>query len=149
MFKSLLATSFALGLCLAGHAANAAEIEVQMLNKGSDGQAMVFEPAAIKAQVGDIVRFIPKDRGHDAVSIKGLIPEGAADFKGKVNQLVEVKVEKEGIYVVKCSPHFGMGMVAVIAVGEIEPSHVEAINAAKMPKKAKERMNAALSELGL
>lgn len=149
MFKSLLATSLALGLCLAGHAANAAEIEVQMLNKGSDGQAMVFEPSAIKAQVGDIIRFIPKDRGHDAVSIKGLIPEGAADFKGKVNQLVEVKVAQEGLYVVKCSPHFGMGMVAVIAVGEIEPSQVEAINAAKMPKKAKERMNAALSELGL
>ena len=149
MFKSLLATSFALGLCLAGHSVNAAEIEVQMLNKGSDGQAMVFEPAAIKAQVGDIIRFIPKDRGHDAVSIKGLIPEGAADFKGKVNQPLEVTVEQDGLYVVKCSPHFGMGMVAVIAVGEIEPSQVETINAAKMPKKAKERMSAALSELGL
>ncbi len=43
--------------------AAAAEIEIKMLNKGADGQAMVFEPAAVKANVGDVITFVPVDKG--------------------------------------------------------------------------------------
>ena len=52
----------------------AAEIEVKMLNKGSDGQAMVFEPATVKAAVGDVITFVPVDKGHDAAAVKDMIP---------------------------------------------------------------------------
>src|SRR5262245_57706486 len=47
-------------------AANAAEIEVKMLNKGTDGGVMVFEPAFVKIEPGDSVKFVATDKGHNA-----------------------------------------------------------------------------------
>jgi pseudoazurin len=126
-----------------------AEIEVKMLNKGADGQAMAFEPAAIKAAVGDTIRFVPTDKGHDAAAVKGMIPDGAEEFKGKMNQELLVTVDKEGAYVVKCTPHLGMGMVALIVVGDAAPANLDAIKIGKLPKKARERIDAAAAELGL
>jgi pseudoazurin len=129
--------------------AGAAEIEVKMLNKGSDGQAMVFEPAAIRAAPGDVIRFVPVDKGHNAAAVKGLIPEGTAEFIGKINQGLSVTVEQEGAYVIKCAPHLGMGMVALVVVGEGAPANIDAVKSAKMPKKAKDRLDAAVTQLGL
>lgn len=127
----------------------AAEFEVKMLNKGSDGQAMVFEPATVKAAVGDTIVFVPVDKGHDAASVKGMIPEGAAEFKGKMNETLKVTVDKEGAFVVKCTPHLGMGMVALIVAGEGAPANLDAIKTTKLPKKARERLDAEIANLGL
>ena len=59
------ATSLALA-ALIGTSAFAETFEVQMLNKGSDGERMVFEPAFIQAAPGDTVKFVAADRGHNA-----------------------------------------------------------------------------------
>lgn len=128
--------------------AAAAEIEIKMLNKGADGEAMVFEPAAVKANVGDVITFVPVDKGHDAASIKELLPDGVAEAKGKMNEALKVTVEKEGAYVFKCTPHFGMGMVALVVVGDA-PSNLDAVKAGKMPKKARDRLDAELAKLNL
>lgn len=128
--------------------AAAAEIEIKMLNKGADGQAMVFEPAAVKASVGDVITFVPVDKGHDAASIKELVPDGVAEAKGKMNETLKVTVNKEGAYVFKCTPHFGMGMVALVVVGD-QPANLDAVKAGKMPKKARERLDAELAKLNL
>ncbi len=128
--------------------AAAAEIEIKMLNKGADGEAMVFEPAAVKANVGDVITFVPVDKGHDAASIKDLLPDGVAEAKGKMNEALKVTVEKEGAYVFKCTPHFGMGMVALVAVGDA-PSNLNAVKEGKMPKKARDRLDAELAKLNL
>lgn len=127
----------------------AAEIEVKMLNKGSDGQAMVFEPATVKAAVGDIITFVPVDKGHDAAAVKDMIPEGVADFKGKMNETVKVTVQKEGAYVVKCTPHLGMGMIALVVVGDAAPANLDAVKNGKLPKKARDRLNDEIAKLGL
>ncbi len=126
-----------------------AEIEVMMLNKGSDGQAMVFEPATVKAAVGDVITFVPVDKGHDAAAVKDMIPEGVADFKGKMNETVKVTVEKEGAYVVKCTPHLGMGMIALVVVGDAAPANLDAVKNGKLPKKARDRLNDEIAKLGL
>ncbi|CDI09257.1 pseudoazurin [Agrobacterium pusense] len=126
-----------------------AEIEVKMLNKGSDGQAMVFEPATVKAAVGDVITFIPVDKGHDAAAVKDMIPEGVSEFKGKMNEAVKLTVEKEGAYVVKCTPHLGMGMVALVVVGDAVPANLDAIKSGKLPKKARDRLNEEIARLGL
>ena len=47
----------------------------------------------------------------------------------------DIFVEKDGVYGVKCAPHYGMGMVALVVVGE--PVNVEAAQAVKHPGKAK------------
>ena len=67
-------------------AVHAAEIEVKMLNKGSDGQKMVFEPALIRADVGDTITFLPTEKGHMAASMKGMMADGGK-FKGKTNKI--------------------------------------------------------------
>ncbi|WP_296068701.1 pseudoazurin [uncultured Agrobacterium sp.] len=141
--------SVAVVACLFALPALSAEIEVKMLNKGSDGQAMVFEPATVKAAVGDVITFVPVDKGHDAAAVKEMLPEGVADFKGKMNEAVKVTVEKEGAYVVKCTPHLGMGMVALVVVGEGTPANLDAVKNGKLPKKARDRLNDEIAKLGL
>lgn len=139
-----IAISATLAAFLFAGAAQAADHQVQMLNKGEKG-AMVFQPAFIKAAPGDTVTFIPVDKGHDAESIKGMIPDGAEPFKGKMNEQITVKLEKEGVYGVKCTPHYGMGMVALIAVGE--PINLEQAKAIKHPGKAKKVFGELLEEV--
>lgn len=121
-------------ISLAG-AATAAEVEVKMLNKGSDGTAMVFEPALVKVQPGDTVKFVATDKTHMAESIKGMMPADAAPFAGKMNQDVAVTFDKPGAYGIKCMPHYGMGMVALVVVGT--PANVEDAKAVAHPGKAK------------
>lgn len=149
-----LTTMMTAGLMVAGTAlcssmASAADFEVKMLNKGADGEAMVFEPAALRVAVGDTVHFVPVDKGHDAAAVKELIPEGTEEFKGKMNQELTVTFTKEGAYVIKCSPHWGMGMVALIVAGDGAPANLEAVKAAKMAKKTRERLDKEIAALGL
>jgi pseudoazurin len=134
----LIASVLAACLAFAG-AALAADHQVQMLNKGSDGQAMVFEPAFLKVAPGDTVTFVPTDKSHNAEAIRGAIPDGAEAFKGKINQEITVTMDAPGLHAVKCTPHFPMGMVALVQVGD-DASNLDAVSSAKYPGKAKERM---------
>ncbi len=127
-------------------AVSAETFEVQMLNKGESG-VMVFEPGFVKAQPGDTIHFVATDKGHDAESIKGMIPDGAEPFKGKLNEDLEVTLTEEGVYGVKCTPHLAMGMVMLITVGD-PSSNLEAAKTAKNPKKAQERFDAAFAQVG-
>lgn len=133
MRYTLSMAAAAAALLLAG-AAQAADHQVQMLNKGEKG-AMVFQPDFIAAAPGDTVTFVPTDKTHNAETIKGMLPDGAEPFKGKTSEQVTVTVDKEGVYGVKCLPHYAMGMVALIVVGK--PVNLEQAKAVKQPGKAK------------
>lgn len=140
--KKLILMAAAAALAFAGPAF-AADHQVKMLNRGEKG-AMVFEPDFIEAAPGDTVTFLVGDKGHDAESIKGMIPEGAEPFKGKINEEITVTVTKEGVYGVKCSPHYGMGMVALIKVGA--PTNLDAVKDVKHPGKAKAHFEELLAQ---
>ena len=116
----------------------AENIEVHMLNKGVEG-AMVFEPAYIKANPGDTITFVPVDKGHNVESIKDMIPEGAEKFKSKINENYVLTVNQPGAYLVKCIPHYAMGMIALIAVGD-NPANLDQIISAKKPKVVQQRL---------
>jgi len=135
----------ALALGAAAGAASAADFEVKMLNKGAEG-AMVFEPSFVQVQPGDVVHFVPTDKGHDVESIKGMVPEGVEPFKAKMNEAYDLTATVEGVYGVKCTPHLPMGMVALVVVGD-PSSNLEAAKAAKNPKKAQERFDAAFAKI--
>jgi pseudoazurin len=143
MFRQLTAVAL-VGLALAG-AARAETVDVKMLNKGEAG-TMVFEPALVKLAPGDSVRFVATDKGHNAETIEGMLPEGATAFAGKTNEEITVTFDQPGLYGVRCKPHFAMGMVMVIAVGDL-PTVPEGFLEGRIPKKAKERLEAALSGL--
>ena len=123
--------------------ANAAEVEVKMLNKGEKG-TMVFEPDLVRIQPGDSVHFVATDKGHDALSIEGMLPEGAEPFAGKMNKDITVTFTVPGAYGVKCKPHYPMGMVALVVVGT--PTNVEDAKAVKHPGKAKKVFEALFEE---
>lgn len=123
----------------------AANFEVHMLNKGEAGN-MVFEPALTTVAVGDTVTFVPVDKGHNAETIKDMLPEGAEPFKGTISQPVEVTFTVPGVYGVKCNPHYAMGMVALVVVGD-PSSNLEAAKAVKNPKKAQERLDADFAQI--
>ncbi|SNY91166.1 pseudoazurin [Cohaesibacter sp. ES.047] len=130
---------------LLGTAAVAETFEVKMLNK-SGKERMVFEPDFVRIASGDTVRFVPTDKGHNAQTIKDRIPEGAEPFKGKMSKEFEVSLTKEGLYAIECKPHFAMGMVMTIAVGDIETAP-DSFLEGRIPKKAKKRFEAQLSNL--
>jgi len=115
--------------------AAAKDVQVKMLNKGANG-AMVFEPALVKVAPGDTVTFVATDKGHNAEIISGMIPAGAAPFKGKMNQNLTVKFSKPGVYGYKCLPHYGMGMVGAVIVGNPGANAAQA-KAVSHPGKAK------------
>lgn len=144
-FYGMLAAAAALATAFAG-AASAADIEVKMLNKGEDG-VMVFEPSFVQAQPGDVVHFVATDKGHDVESVKGMLPDGVEAFKAKMNENFDLAVTAEGVYGVKCTPHFAMGMVALVVAGD-PSSNLEAAKAVKNPKKAQERFDAAFAKIG-
>lgn len=88
-----------------------------MLNRGEKGP-MVFEPDFLEIAPGDRVRFVPTHKSHNAATIDGMVPEGAEGFKSRINDEFETGFEKPGFYGIKCSPHYGMGMVMLIKVGD-------------------------------
>ena len=51
-------------------------VEIKMLNKGAD-RYMVFEPEVVRIKPGDTIKFVAADKGHNAVTIKELLPSGA------------------------------------------------------------------------
>jgi pseudoazurin len=124
---------------LAALPAIAADHEVRMLNMGGDGQRMVFEPAYLEIEPGDTVTFVATDPSHNSEIIAGMLPEGADGWKGRINEEVSVTFDQEGVYGYKCLPHYGMGMVGVIKVGESAPN-LEDAKAIRHPGQAAKRM---------
>ena len=124
--------------------------EVKMLNSGAEG-FMVFEPAVLKAAVGDTVTFKATDMAHNSASIDGMIPEGANPWNSAMSQDVTVTVNKEGVYVYQCTPHSMMAMVGVIQVGgslanmDAVQAKVAGVNAGFVTNK--ERLNSYLGSL--
>lgn len=139
-----LATGLAFA-ALMGGAAFAETFEVKMLNKGSDGDRMVFEPAFVQAAAGDTIKFIATDKGHNAETVEGMIPESAAGFQGKINEELEITLDTEGVYAVACKPHYAMGMVMTIAVGDVDAP--EGFLEGRVPAKAKARFEDQLSNM--
>ncbi|MEM9355082.1 MAG: pseudoazurin [Pseudomonadota bacterium] len=91
---------------------------VQMLNKHPTEKRRrnVFIPEVVRIKPGDKVVFKSVDRGHNSISIKGMIPEGAEPWKSKLSRDFEVTLTVPGVYGYMCLPHYALGMVGVIVV---------------------------------
>lgn len=94
--------------------------EVEMLNFDPDDrqQRMLFKPGVLRVEPGDTVKFVATDRGHNAQSIDGMTPEGAEDFRGRINEEIEVTFDVEGTYGYVCLPHQTLGMIGFVLVGD-------------------------------
>lgn len=147
MFRKLLPVVCAgAALLIAGQAA-AGEHTVQMLNNGPGG-AMVFSPSVVQARPGDTIRFVATDAGHNAETIAGMLPAGVTPQRGVMGHEFILRVTQPGVYGVKCTPHFSMGMVALIQVGAAG-SNLEAVRAAtaRTPPLARRRFTEMLTRI--
>jgi pseudoazurin len=67
-----------------------------------------------------------------------MLPKGAERFIGRIDEEISVNFEIEGRYGIKCSPHYAMGMVMIIDVGDVDDASPlpDAV-----PKRTRERMS--------
>lgn len=138
-------------LCLVAQPALAKEYVVKMKNMGGKEMVRVqpvFEPAFIQAKVGDVVRFVPIDKGHDSVPIPGMVPDGLNLPPGAMSKEYVLRLSKPGVYGIKCTPHFGLGMVALVKAGTGPAPNAAAANAAvaKLPPLARKNLTALLAQ---
>jgi pseudoazurin len=112
--------------------------EVQMVNDHpqDDKKLMVFYPAIVRAQPGDVVRFLSVDSNHNSEAFKNMLPEGAAHWKSKLGKDFDLTVDVPGAYGYFCTPHKSWGMVGLLLVGDVSGNY-EAIKGERQRGKAK------------
>lgn len=110
--------------------ASAADYQIRMLNQSPDGM-MQFSPQLLKIAPGDTVHFLAIDKGHNAKSIDGMIPDGAKPFSSSTGEDFAVSLTVPGVYGYRCTPHGVLGMVGLIVVGK--PVNEDAAKTAAMP----------------
>ncbi len=142
MRKLLLSAAL---IVVSSAAAFAETIEIQMLNVNEAGDKMVFSQELIRAELGDVIKFVPTDKSHNAQSVKNALPDGQKKFKGKMNKEIEYLVTEAGLTAVVCQPHQTMGMVALIVVGN-DVSNAQDILDAGMRGKGKIKIAALIEE---
>ena len=94
----------------------AENFEVKLLTTDNKGQTMIFEPAFIKISKGDSITFIPSDPTHNAESFS--TSSDKSTFNTPMGKTSTITFSEEGVVLYKCLPHFALGMVGVIQVGE-------------------------------
>lgn len=124
-------------LCLMTAPAAAETFEVKMLNRNATGP-MFYEPDYLAIKPGDKVKFVATDPGHNAATMAEMLPGDGKRFVGKINEEIEIAPTAEGIWGIKCSPHYTMGMVMLIQVGD-KPA-TEADLPADLPPAVHKRM---------
>ena len=132
-------------LFLFSNLASAADLTIDMLNKRDDGKRMVYSLEVAKIDAGQSIKWVAKDKGHNVEMIKG--PDGASlPKKSKLNEDVTIKFDTPGIYLYKCTPHVGMGMIGLVVVGG-DTSNKDAIMKVKLGGKLKKKRKTLLSDL--
>lgn len=142
MRKLLLSAAL---IVVSSAAAFAETIEIQMLNVNEAGDKMVFSQELIRAELGDVIKFVPTDKSHNAQSVKNALPDGQKKFKGKMNKEIEYLVTEAGLTAVVCQPHQTLGMVALIVVGN-DVSNAQDILDAGVRGKGKIKIAALIEE---
>ena len=101
-----------------------------MVNHGADGM-MGFDPQLLRIAPGDSVHFVATDKGHDAETIPGMLPDGAKPFSSSIGDDLKVTFSVPGVYGYRCGPHGSLGMVGLIVVGA--PVNEDAAKQADVP----------------
>ena len=121
------------------------DIVIDMLNKRDDGQRMVYSEDVVNISVGDTIKWLPKDPGHNVEFVAG--PDGfELPAKSYINKEVSMKFETPGIYLYVCSPHSIMGMIGLVIVGD-DTSNKTKIAEFDIGGKANRKLKALLKDI--
>ena len=124
LIKSLRHLGLITAICMTPFAAIAEEFRVMMLNMATDDaqHTNVFAPDMLYVLSGDTITFVPTDAGHNTASKRGMMPDGAEPWNSPLNEEFSVILTVPGVYGYVCLPHYEMGMVGLIVVGEGLPN---------------------------
>ncbi|MEM7303270.1 MAG: pseudoazurin [Pseudomonadota bacterium] len=122
--------------------------KVLMLNAacGDPDRPNVFEPALLRINVGDSVTFLAMDEGHNTASKRGMVPDGATSWNGGLDEEKTITFDVPGVYGYICLPHYEVGMVGLIAVGDDLPN-LKAAKKVRHPGKARRAFRALFKQL--
>ena len=144
--RLLILASAAVAL-FAAQAAAAAEVVVEMLNRDKAANVSnVYKPGLVKINKGDTAKWVATNPGHNVAFVQGGVPAGVALFTSGFTKEISYKFDKPGIYLYKCTPHLGLGMVGLVVVGN-DKSNLAAVKAAYVPPLAKKRLEPLFAEL--
>ena len=122
-----------------------ADITVDMLNKRDDGAKMVYSEDISRVDVGETITWMPTDEGHNLEFIAG--PDGfEIPKKSKLNKEYSFTFEVPGVYLYQCTPHKGLGMIALVVVGG-DTSNKDAVAGAKTLGKSKKILPDLINQL--
>ena len=127
-------------------AANAGDITIEMLNKRSDGEKMVYSADIARVESGTTITWIPTSKGHNVHFIAG--PDGwDLPKKSKNNKEVSITFDVPGVYLYQCTPHATMGMIGLVVVEEGGEVPLNDVSKAKVRGKSKKKLKELLSQL--
>lgn len=109
-------------------------------------KSMYFDPPLIQVQPGDTVIFEPTQMGHNSASKRGMLPDGAEAWNGPMDKPFEVTFTTEGTYGYICSPHYSVGMVGLVLVGDYS-INLEAARKVKHRGKSKKSFRELFAEV--
>lgn len=128
---------------LLANASYAADMSIEMLNKDSSGNKMVYSQEIAKIDVGDTVTWLPTSNGHN---VEIIASPNDMKLKSKNGKEVKITFDTSGIYYYWCTPHKGMGMIGLVVVGN-DLSNIDEIAKAKAMGKSKKKLKSLLSSL--
>lgn len=132
---------------LAASGASAAEVKIEMLNTDKAANlAMAFKPGLVTINKGDTVKWVATNPGHNVAFLQNGVPAGVALFTSPPVKEITYKFDKPGIYLYKCVPHFGLGMVGLVVVGG-DKSNLAAVKAVYVPPLAKKRLEPLFAQI--
>ena len=138
----------ALGLALYAVFANAADIQVKMIDISKTEGLVAFEPTFVKANVNDTIVFTSTNPGHNSRSL--LVPSGAQTWQSRFDKDFRVTLEKEGIYIYACDAHKDLGMIGVVQVGKavnLEEAKIKAAEISSKMEMHEDRLIKALNQV--
>tara|TARA_B100000575_G_C22984620_1_gene567962 strand:+ start:439 stop:876 length:438 start_codon:yes stop_codon:yes gene_type:complete len=145
MFNNFLKNFVLFTLSIFATTSFAADITIEMLNKRADGQMMVYSEDISRIDVGDTITWVPTTKGHNVEFLAG--PDGwEIPKRSKMNKEYSYKFSMPGIYFYQCTPHKGMGMIALVVVGG-DTSNKDKIGKVKVVAKSKKKLPILLGEL--
>ena len=106
---------------------------------------MVYSLDVANVAVGDTVKWVPTNKGHNVEFVAG--PDGAVlPKKSGLNKEVSMKFDVPGVYLYVCTPHKVMGMIAIVVVGK-DTSNKDAIAKVKMLGRGKKKLASLIDQI--
>lgn len=146
MKKWLVYTALIASVAFA-QSANASDATVHIMNRDPKTNiSFLYSPGVVRVAPGDTVNWVSTNSMHNVSFVAGGVPVGVPQFTSGFQTQISYKFSKPGIYFYKCGPHYSLGMVGVVVVGN-DRSNLAALSKLDLPIAAKQRLNSFMSEL--